>query len=196
MRTSGHRLNTAHELCMTKTIATSSAPIHLITGVTAVGPDRAASAAAVGRWIIWSVDGQRAVVHLDSLRTRAKGATFGITLPDLTTATANLRTGQRFDFATRSDVDAWLANAAITLLEKRMHSRISAFLTLAIVGLVFGFLFDRFLGVPAAWVMILAGAGTVIGIFLDVTARTRTRNAIFRELSVRFVRPTARALSR
>lgn len=114
----------------------------------------------------------------------------------LTTATASLRPGQRFDFATRSDVDAWLANAAVTLLEKRMHSRISSFLTLAIVGLVFGFLFDRFLGVPAAWVMILAGAGTVIGIFLDVTARTRTRSAIFRELSVRFVRPTARALSR
>lgn len=82
MRTSGRRLNTAHELCMTKTIATSSAPIHLITGVTAVGPDRAAYAAAVGRWIIWSVDGQHAVVHLDSLRTHAKGATIGITLPD------------------------------------------------------------------------------------------------------------------
>ena len=181
---------------MTKTIATSSAPIHLITGTATIGRNRTAYSGAVGHWIIWSIDGQRVVAHLDSLRTRANGATIRVTLPDLTTATASLRPGQKLDFATHGDVDAWLTNAALVLLEKRMRSRISAFLTLAIVGLTVGFVLDRFLGVPAAWIMILAGSGTVVGIFLDVTARVRTRSAISREMAVRFMRPTARALSR
>ena len=181
---------------MTKTIATSSAPIHLITGTATIGRNRTAYSGAVGRWIIWSVDGQRVVAHLDSLLMHADRAAIRVTLPDLTTARASLRPGQKLDFATHGEVDAWLTNAALVLLNNRMRSRISAFLTLTIVGLTVGYFLDRFLGVPAAWIMILAGSGTIVGIFLDVTARVRTRSAISREMAMRFMRPTARALSR